>query len=269
MRTWTEEAGGSCGRTLVDGRPVPAGPDLWAEDAARGCGAFTTLRVHRGRPLFLADHLERLERTAAVLGLACPGRAAVTGEIGRAALDAPDARVRVALLPAGRGAVTRVVFAEPWEASFPPWRIVPALLDTPPAHPQLKTTRRLPYRQARRRVAGDDALVVDAAGRYLECTVANFFLVCGSRLRTPPASEPLLPGIARRHVLAWAPDAGLAAEEAPLGPDDVRSADACFVTNAVLLAHAVAEVAGVARFGACPLVETVHDALLGRGVEGV
>ena len=38
----------------------------------RGFAAFDYLRLLHGRPLFLGDHLDRLENSAAMLGLALP-----------------------------------------------------------------------------------------------------------------------------------------------------------------------------------------------------
>ncbi|HKV67901.1 MAG TPA: aminotransferase class IV, partial [Gaiellales bacterium] len=55
------------GHGLVD----PSRPWLRADDEAvlRGRAAFETLRVYGGRPFRLAEHLERLARSADVLEL--------------------------------------------------------------------------------------------------------------------------------------------------------------------------------------------------------
>ncbi|MGH7163816.1 MAG: aminotransferase class IV, partial [Planctomycetota bacterium] len=94
----------------------------------------------------------------------------------------------------------------------------------------------------------DDALLVSEDGSYLECTTANVFFVLGSRLLTPAASAPILPGIARARVLGVARALGYEPEEGRVGDDEARRAEECFVTNAVLLAHAVAAVEGVAVY---------------------
>ena len=108
-----------------------------------------------------------------------------------------------------------------------------------------------------------------AAGQVLECTVANVFALRGKELMTPPAGLPLLPGIARRRLLELAPDVGLEPVEAALQVSDLVDADACFVTNAVLLAHPVAEIAGKACFGAHERIGRLREALLRVGTESV
>ena len=249
--------------TLVDGRPAGAEPRTRAPG-----GVFTTLRSARGRVLFLHDHLERLARTAAALALPPPDLATLVEEIAAVA-GRGDVRVRVTLL-AEAGRLVRVISGAPYSAPDKPWRLALVQASVDAALAGLKTTDRQCYETAREQAAGaDDALLCDAAGQVLECTVANVFALRGKELMTPPAGLPLLPGIARRRLLELAPDVGLEPVEVALQVSDLVDADACFVTNAVLLAHPVAEIAGKARFGADERIGRLREALLRVGTESV
>jgi branched-subunit amino acid aminotransferase/4-amino-4-deoxychorismate lyase len=134
---------------------------------------------------------------------------------------------------------------------------------------RLKTTARGVYDDARRAAAGaDDALLVAPDGTYLECTIANVFLVDEEgRLRTPPATAPLLAGIAREHVLLAARSLGMDAAEGPLRPRDAARARELFVTNALFVAHPVAVIEGVARYAGGEWAGRLKDAAIRQAVE--
>ncbi len=86
---------------------IPSLPWLRADDEAvlRGRAAFETLRVYAGRPFRLAEHLERLARSADVLELDAPDAAGLEGLVGDAlaGLGDVDAVLRLVWTPgAGR-----------------------------------------------------------------------------------------------------------------------------------------------------------------------
>jgi branched-subunit amino acid aminotransferase/4-amino-4-deoxychorismate lyase len=209
-------------------------------------GLFTTLRFRAGAIWFWAAHLERLRTGAAELGLRLPGADALRDEILAAAGGLPDARVRVTLHPDREASIEAAAYAAP----IAPWRLSPVAAAPRRDEVRLKTTARGVY-EAARRAAGDfdDALLVAPDGSYLEATVANFFLVDREgRLRTPPATAPLLAGIARDRVLAAARTLGLAVAEGPVRRLDAAQARECFVTNALFVAHPVVDIEGVAGY---------------------
>lgn len=227
-------------------------------------GLFTTLRVRDGRAAFWSDHVARLREGATALGLA-PVPDDLAARVAAAVGSLPDARVRVTLAPAGPPRVEARAYAAP----VAPWTLRPVPVSLFADGPLLKTTARSRYDEARAAAAeADDALLVDASGSWLECTVANVFLrMPDGRLLTPPASLPLLPGIARGQVLAAAAEAGLAAEEAVFGRMAARAAVECIVTNALFLAHPVAAVEGVARYEDAGLARRLMDVLRRRDPE--
>src|ERR671925_427743 len=68
----------------VDGRTMPADEatiPATDEGLLRGDGAFEVIRVYDGRPFALADHLDRLERSAANLRLDEVPRSELESEI--------------------------------------------------------------------------------------------------------------------------------------------------------------------------------------------
>lgn len=224
-----------------------------------GDGVYETFRVYAGRPFDLAGHLARMARNLEALEYRWrPGDAEVREALAQVlaanAWEAADARAR---LTVSRGAdpddpmplsghpglaptVSLVVRALGGREAA--WQRDGIAVLSMPAEfargnfPHLKTLNSLPTVSAlrRARAAGcDEALLVDAEGRVLECATSNVFLVRGRNLVTPPLALGLLAGRTRALVLAGAADLGLAVSEAAFSPDDLIAADEAFLCGSV------------------------------------
>jgi para-aminobenzoate synthetase/4-amino-4-deoxychorismate lyase len=95
-----------------------------------------------------------------------------------------------------------------------------------------KTTSRPLYAEALNAATAagyDDALFLNERGEVTEGAIHNIFMEKDGRLLTPPVACGLLPGVHRRHILATHPNA----EERILTREDLRQADAIYLSNAV------------------------------------
>ena len=221
-------------------------------------GCFTTVRVLDERVLFWSEHARRLEANCKALGLDPPDPEILFEEISRVSAGMPDVRLRIGVAP--RGCVIKVGAYRPPRR---PWKIEPVCEPGAATRDGIKSLSRDAYRRARKAAPeADDALLVTDDGCLLECTIGNIFLVCGKDLCTPPAADPILPGIARALVLRHAGSLGYRPVEAAITLDEARRAEACFVTNAVLVAHPVADITGVARFSDTGAAQKVCETLL-------
>jgi para-aminobenzoate synthetase/4-amino-4-deoxychorismate lyase len=113
-------------------------------------------------------------------------------------------------------------------------RVCIAAERTDPADVMLyhKTTHRPLYAPAFEqaiREGFDDALFVNLRDEVTEGAISNIFIEKEGRWTTPPIESGLLAGIYRRHLLATRPEI----EERVLTLDDLRHADAVYLTNAV------------------------------------
>jgi len=214
-------------------------------DPAGRAGLFTTLRVVRGRPWLWERHAERLVTGARALRLPVPDVPALRREVERACQGLADARARILVR---HDAPPRVEAREHRDPAGP-WTLVTVRLEPDAALASWKTDRRAVYDRARA-IAGaaGEALLLDARGRWLECSIANVFLLVGRTLWTPPATRPLLPGLGRAELFARAPAAGLRVVEGELDSRLASIADGCLVTNALLGAWPVCSVAGLRAF---------------------
>jgi branched-chain amino acid aminotransferase len=243
---------------FVDGRPRPgaeARVSVFDRGFLYGDSIYEVTRTVAGQALFLAEHLDRLERSAAGLRMATPPRAEIERAIGEtlAALDLPRAYVRVVLTrgageisldPAAADRPGLVVIAKP--LSLPPARlynegapltVVSLRRGGPGQVPAwIKSgnylTSVLAMIEVRQRGAYE-GLMLGPEGQIHEGASSNFFLVRGGRIRTPPLGEDLLWGITRQVVLDLARAEGLPVDEAPTMLDDLAGAEEAFLTSSV------------------------------------
>jgi para-aminobenzoate synthetase / 4-amino-4-deoxychorismate lyase len=198
-------------------------------------GIFDTCLRRDGRPLEVAEHRARLERSLHELyGRALPAAAA-------AALE-PEAvtgweRQRIDIGPDGAVRVTRTPVASPQ----PLGEQEPAELVTLPGagFGRHKWADRRRQEELEARYGERVPVLVDAAGGLLETTRANVFGVRDGVLVTAPLSGGILPGVTRTVVLDLARELGVPVVLEPPHPAEVE---------ALAL---VGSVAGLRWVGAC------------------
>lgn len=240
---------------MIDGVPYPLDEaQVSVKDRAflYGDAVFEALRTHGGRPDALDRHLERLERSAAILGIVMPvTRDVLAAEVERAVslVTSPERYVRIvitrgdfpeALPPTGARTARRVIYVRP--LALPPTdapititmrtEIVPPSRLWAGAKPAAYLNNLLAIGRAHA-AGADDALLVGSHGELLEGATSSVFVLRRGELLTPPLALGILPGITRERVLACAHRAGLKAREALLTVHDAYRAEELFATSSV------------------------------------
>lgn len=209
-----------------------------------GLGLFETLRASQGRPLWLGRHLERMARSAQVLGLPpltvndLPDERSIQDLL--QADSRTNALVRITRTGGGAVAPTLWVRTGPLPLDIPklgatiieaPFRVD---CDDPLArHKTLNYwARRIAYDRAVEQ-GGHEALIFDRRDRPCEGSRTNLFVVNGDTVVTPPLTDPIVPGLMRRAVIESAVEIGLRVVEASLSQDDLRNCSEIFLTNSV------------------------------------
>jgi branched-chain amino acid aminotransferase len=192
----------------LDGRIAPASEltiPATDEGLLRGDGVFEVLRVYRGKPFALGDHLDRLERSAANLRLEGVPRAELELEIPELLAARGDERDRLLRIVLTRGG-HRLLLTEP-APDYPAGTSAGFVTYSPPRI--LDGVKSLSYggnmlatRLARER-GFDEALLVTPHGRVLEGpTMSLFWVGEDGALSTPPLEDHILASITRDRVLA-------------------------------------------------------------------
>lgn len=207
-----------------------------------GDGVFETVRVYRGRPFAWTRHLDRLEHSAAGLGLPVPDREELraAGEAVLGANGHVEARLRITVTggvaPLGSersdtGPTVIVATSEvtPWPASVRV-AVVPWVRNDRGATAGLKTTsyaenvRALAYAHER---GASEAIFANTRDELCEATGSNVFVVRDGVIATPPASSGCLLGVTRALVC----ELGTPIEETALSLGALRDADEAFLTS--------------------------------------
>lgn len=244
MSVWLSSVGG-----LVDSDA--ASISVFDHGITVGDGVFETILVRDGYPVALTRHLQRLERSCSILGLAFPGHGAIASAV--AAVIATEEHARVL----GRLRVTITGGSGPLASDrggeAPTWIV--ALAETTP-WPDTTTATVVPWRRNEHSaIAGakstsyaenvvalnwarsrgySEGLFLNTRGEVCEGASTNVFVVSDGVAYTPPLSSGCLPGITRDLVLEWTD-----AREKVVTESDLREADEVFLTSSTRDVHPV------------------------------
>ena len=220
-----------------------------------GEGVYETLRTYNKIPFLYDRHQARLRASAQRIQLEVPftdeqlagwidQTVAAAGEMG-------EAYIRV-LLTRGVGELTYDPRATPNPTTViivkplvePPARVfenginicrVDILRNHPGSvNPLIKANNllnnALAMQEANRR-GGEEGLMCNYRGELSECSQANFFMVRGGAVLTPPSEAGLLEGITRAFTFEIGQEAGVEVRDEVLYPKDLETADEAFITG--------------------------------------
>jgi len=244
---------------MIDGSLRPPGAQqisVFDRGFLYGDSVFETLRTYGGVPYGLAEHLARLERSAALVFIDLPVPLSQIGDEVLAAVAAggnAESYVRL-MVTRGQGALG----LDPGLAERPSRVVIVQPLHPPPAALYEGGIAVISYRTQRQvdatsavgakvgnylvsvlamreagRVGALEALIVDAKGLVLEGGSSNVFLVVGGRLVTPDVSAGILAGITRAHLLELAANLGIPVELRTPSLNEAYAADEVFISSSI------------------------------------
>jgi branched-chain amino acid aminotransferase len=238
-----------------------------------GAGLFETMRSKNGVVFALDDHLNRLLSSAKTLGIPHKyDRGYIADAISQTLKvnELSDARIRLTLtggptgMPADKQKGTLVIAATPFEAYPSEYYEKGALAvlcrfrhntsDPGCGHKTCNYLSRLLAMDGARQKGAVESLWFTVDNRLAEGCVSNVFVVKDSKVFTPPLNTPVLPGIARKHVLQVAAQNAVETVEKDLLINDLLGADEVFITNTIMqilpIAAVEAHVVGDGKVGA-------------------
>ncbi|WIM96128.1 aminotransferase class IV [Actinoplanes oblitus] len=200
-----------------------------------GDGVFETLHLRESGPWLLDQHLDRLARSAALLGL--PPPPPVTPPAGQTGVmriiytrnlfhvgvsPIPDQVLRerrdgIRVLSAGLGVSA---------GRQPPWSLATAK--------SLSYASNFAARRWAARQGADDVIWTSIEGYALEAPTASIVWLAGEELGTVPWERAgILPGITAAHLLSLAPSVGLRPAPRMITLPELAEADAIWLASSV------------------------------------
>ncbi len=229
-----------------------------------GFGLFETMRAYGGQVFRLDSHLNRLARSAEILGLpieALDLKGAVRDTIHANKLS--EARVRITISIGEGGMVpdpstcrqsTVLIVAghykpypkQVYEKGF---RAVVSSIRRNSQSPlsRLKSANYLENLLAKQeaRAAGvDEAICLNEKGLLAEASMSNIFLVNDGILRTPGEESGILPGITREVVLELASQLDINTFKQDIRLDELFQTQEAFLTNSLMEIMPLTEIDG-------------------------
>jgi len=234
---------------LIDG--VEADGSWLSERALQyGDGLFETIAVVDGQPRLWAAHMARLAEGCRRLRLPVPDFHNLASECRHLCAGHSRAVVKI-LWTAGRSergyrrpeplSPQRVLRRSTWPVPQPNFgwivRQCRHRLSENPALAEIKHLNRLDQVVARTEwddPAIDEGLMLGQDGRVVCGTMSNLFLQRGGCLATPAVDRAGVAGVVRDLVIKVAEEAGQRVSVEAVSLDEVRKADALFLTNSLI-----------------------------------
>ena len=228
-----------------------------------GDSLFETVRVYEGAPFLWEWHMIRLMAGAETIGLNLPHTPDDFLDLTKKLIQRNTASNCIARLMVTRGTGERgygltgneqpcaLITLHP----IPETKPTPLVLvstsarvakDDPLA--AIKSGNKLGSTLAKRLAkenGADDGLILNSDGNITETSYANLFWIQDNTLYTPPLSDGVLPGVTRRLIIGLASALGQAVREESIPANDIKKADAVFVTSAATGIRSVGQVDGV------------------------
>lgn len=204
-----------------------------------GLGAFETVALESGRPVFLEKHLARLERAAAFLKLGSLKERGLTEKTVEDYLETQEMADR-------RHGACKIMLSEKnliFQLRQNPYReeqyrkgfvmdfSMVKRNETSPLiyHKTMNYGDCILEKRAASAVGMDERIFLNSRGEIAEGTVSNIFFVRDGRLETPKLSCGLLPGIMREYLCETEE-----VKETVLYPETLKEYEECFVTNSLM-----------------------------------
>lgn len=210
----------------------------------RGYGVFDFLRTYNGVPFKLREHVQRLQKSAKLIGLSLPWS---TEEIEAIAQDTlgqnnlPEANIRIVatggssadfITPLGQPSLMVIVTPVseyPKEYYEQGVKAIAVQIERfIPTAKSLNYISAIGALQQAKLTNAVEALYINQQGHVLEGTTTNFFVFRGSQLITP--KENVLNGITKNVVLELAENRFEIVEQ-PIDSSELSSCDEAFITS--------------------------------------
>lgn len=230
-----------------------------------GDGIYETLRAYKGIVFKIGEHMERLFRSASMIGLAIPMGADDIEKAVYKTMEANRQKEAVVRITVSRGAGP--VGLDPALCPKPTFVIISSEFRKYPARyyrkgvgiavvntrrnfrgaldPKIKSLNFLNNILAKREAidrGAYEAVMLNYRGYIAEGTITNVFFVKDNILCTPGGNVGILDGITRRMILDIAKDLGIGINEGRFRKEELYHAQEVFISNTTMEVMPVAEV---------------------------
>ena len=201
-----------------------------------GYGIYETLQALDGEVHDLEEHIDRLFRSAKMVGLKLPWTKTQISNWTKKIVGKGLLRVRITV----SFEPTLVIFAIPLEKSKKGFKATTHKIER--ILPEAKTTCLLPQYLARRQMKGDEVLLINHKNEITEGSVTNVFFVRSGKLITPKSD--ILKGTMRTNVIKAARKLKIPVKERSVKKSELKNFQECFITNSLMIVMPILSIDG-------------------------
>jgi 4-amino-4-deoxychorismate lyase len=219
-----------------------------------GDGVFETIACLGSYPVFMEQHLDRMQNGARQLDIPFPGRQIMRDDINKllASTSSSNSVIKL-ILTRGQGKrgyrydrqqiPTRLCIQSAWPEHVAHWQlhgIKTRFCNTQASINSglggIKSLNRLDNVLASSELGTefDEGFLADIDGHVIEGTMSNLFAVLDDVLVTPDLSRSGIHGIMRQQIIDIAQNAGIRVETANISRQELMQATEMFVSNSVI-----------------------------------
>lgn len=228
-------------RAQRDGIRLESSQQIQVKETAfrYGEGFFTTTRVKQFTPLWLSEHIQRLNNSLRDFKMSGLDEDRLFELVCRWPIEnqLPDGFLRILVWEeAGRSQF--YLEAGPLDSSPRRLKLTISEIKRHSSQPLLRHksfnywSNNLAYRQALQN-GYDEAILLNEKGEITECSRNNLFWIKEGIIFTPRISCGLLPGIARNKIITIAGEQGIELKQGGFMQEDLQDAEAVFLSNSV------------------------------------
>ncbi|WP_422484409.1 aminotransferase class IV [Gudongella sp. DL1XJH-153] len=208
-------------------------------DRITGPAIYEVVRVVKGNPMFLEDHLERMFGSAKLADLRIPyNRDEIRSQVLRLIKANNIDNNNIKILYTLDESEVEIFLVYAVESFYPPENyyregIKVILFEHQRENPNAKVQHsdfRQRVKNAMNNKDAFEALLVNGQGHILEGSRSNMFYVMNNTLYTAPAEDVLL-GITRKHIIALSMKLGYPVLERRLGRDELDKLEGLFISG--------------------------------------
>lgn len=218
-----------------------------------GLGFFETFRTYKGKPLFLREHLARLQNALLNFHITMPYtenqlRKVIEnlnedagGTDGYFRLNISAGEHKIGLAPTSYEKPNVIVFRKALPKTSPSLEKTAVILQTVRNTPEVNNTRFKSHHYGNNvfarfelpSLASQEGIFLTQEGFVAEGITSNVFWVKDKTIYTPSLQTGILSGIMRSNVIRLARKHALAIKEGEYYVEHLFEADECFITNSV------------------------------------
>lgn len=249
-------------------------------------GLFESLLAVDDRPIFLKEHLDRMEWGISKLRIKTNyNRQSITRTLIRMVRQHPERIKKTKVLltygcselwPGNRPGPKTIIFVQSHKIQFRKQKLMisPMVITADNPMRGIKSVNFMSEWMSQHRAyeqGYDQGIILNNKGFIAETGSANLFMVKNGRLYTPSVDSGGLSGVVRSKIIELARNSGIKCHELKLRPEKLVEADEIFTTSSFKLVWPVTELKldKIYRFNPGPLSRAIFNRLKDNYVTGI